>query len=487
MPAPPNLGQIDHFIVLMLENRSFDHVLGLLTPPSLGGLSGSEFNLQDPADSASAKVGIQAPTSYEMPFDPPHEFPDVHAQVHGTGAGVAPMGGFIYAALHPSSGGAAPTPAVASRVLDCFQPAQLPILSTLASQFAIANAWYSSLPGPTWPNRFFVHAATSGGLTQSPTDFEVFRGYSFDAGTIYGRLDDAKIDWRIYHDGLPQTAGIQELRLEYVDPLTENFREFKYFASDAAAGRLPNYVFIEPRYAVGNHYAGGNSMHPLDDIRDGERLIQTVYNSLRSSGYWANAMLIITFDEHGGFFDHRLPPPAVPTGDDYRYAVPGQGFGFNSYGVRVPAVIVSAYTQAGTILDGLTNPNLVFDHASILATVESRFGLKPLTGRDKEANTLAAALNLADMRTDDVVLTGPAPDMPAPPAGVAGAAQAVPAAPISDNQQSFVALATAVLLSNASDPTQNAAIYAAHGNVQTQQQAADYVAQADSLITSQRG
>jgi phospholipase C len=361
----------------------------------------------------------------------------------------------------------------------------MPVLSTLASQFAVANAWYSSLPGPTWPNRFFIHAATSGGLTESPSDQEVVRGYSFDAGTIYDRLDQAGLDWRIYHDGLPQTAGIQSLRVEYIDPLTEKFRDMKYFASDVAAGRLPHYVFIEPDYDTGNNYLGGNSMHPLNDVRRGEDLIRSVYETVRNSGYWTNTMVIITFDEHGGFYDHCFPPASVPTGDDYRYATPGRAFGFDRYGIRVPNVIISAYTAPGTILDGLNNPNLVFDHASVLATAELRYGLKPLTERDKNANTFVAALNLADARTN-----APA-KLPISPPDASVATPAIPPAaqatsPLSDNQQSFLALATACKLGAADDPGTHAAIWSAHQAVQNQQQAANYIAALESQIVDQR-
>ena len=111
------------------------------------------------------------------------------------------------------------------------------------------------------------------------------------------RLDRAGLDWRIYHDGLPQTAGIQNLRVEYIDPTTEKFRAMKFFASNVAAGRLPHYLFFEPDYDTGNNYLGGDSMHPLNDVRRGEELIRSVYEALRSSGYWTNTMLIITFDD----------------------------------------------------------------------------------------------------------------------------------------------------------------------------------------------
>jgi phospholipase C len=200
---------------------------------------------------------------------------------------------------------------------------------------------------------------------------------------------------------MPQTAGIDSLRFAYIDPFTTHFREMKYFAEDVKNGVLPEYTFIEPNYDSGENYVNGNSMHPLNDIRKGDQLVKTVYETLRNSNYWQDTMLIITFDEHGGFCDHVPPPAAVPTGDDASYANPKNNFKFDLYGIRVPAIVVSAYTKKGTIIGtDPEDPSTIFDHTSILATVEARFNLPPLTGRDKVANTLDVALNLDVPRTD---------------------------------------------------------------------------------------
>ena len=140
-------------------------------------------------------------------------------------------------------------------------------------------------------------------------------------------------------------------------------------------------------------------------------LVKFVYEALRGSNYWQDTMLIITFDEHGGFFDHVAPPPAVPTGDDTAYANAKNNFHFDLYGVRVPAIVISAYTQKGTVIGtDAADPTTIFDHTSILATVAARFNLPPLTARDKVANKLDAALNLDAPRTDaPMVLPSPSP------------------------------------------------------------------------------
>ncbi len=419
---PGNLGKINRFVVLMMENRSFDHLVGYLKTlnPAIEGLTGNEFsNFPDPLTKQQPPVSVSPTAAFTLPFDPPHEFADVQAQLYGCDPAKMPcantrvdpalMNGFLECGNLVAAENKVPTQGF--RVMECFAPGSVPCIMTLAQEFALFNFWYSSLPGPTWPNRFFVHASTSGGLSDSPGTGAIFSGFSFKNGTIYAALANAGKDWRIYHDGLPQTAGIESLRLSYVDPFTKNFREMEHFAADVKDGHLPEYTFIEPYYGgfLDTTFAKGNSMHPQDDVRDGDKLIQLVYESLRNSNYWQDTMLIITFDEHGGLYDHVPPPKAVPTGDDSTYANANDQFNFDLYGVRVPTIVISAYTQKGTVIGKDRNdPNTMFDHTSIPATVQSRFGLPPLTARDKVANTLDVALNLDTPRSDAPTKLSPA-------------------------------------------------------------------------------
>ncbi len=193
----------------------------------------------------------------------------------------------------------------------------------------------------------------------------------------------------------------------------------KYFIEDVQNAALPAYTFIEPQYDTGENYAGGNSMHPLNDVRLGEQLVKLVYETLRQSDYWQDTMFIITFDEHGGFFDHVAPPKALPTGDDTNYSNKDHPFAFNLLGVRVPAIVVSAFTAARTVIGDVKNPDdptTIFDHTSILRTVELCFGLQPLTARDQGANSLDVALNLSSPRQDaPPQLADPSVDTLAPP------------------------------------------------------------------------
>jgi phospholipase C len=492
-PIPESFAKIQHFVVLMLENRSFDHLFGKLNDvlPGVTGLAGDECNYDDPNAPLPEHVRIVQPADrFDMPFDPPHEFLDVQFQLFGPVQGksnqpnpptdVAAMSGFVFRTLSTVQNLYSQD---AARVMSYFTPDQIPVLRTLATEFAVFNNWHSSLPGPTWPNRFFVHAATSGGLNYSPSDAQIVAGFSFKGGTIYERLGDKTSDWHIYHDGLPQSIGIVDLRWNFlkqqVNAFNSNFRPMAEFETDLAAGDLAPYTFIEPNYDTGHNYLGGNSMHPLNDIRNGEALVKRVYEALRKSAFWETTMLIITFDEHGGFFDHVPPPAALPTGDDHRYADSDIPFSFDRFGVRVPAVVISAYTERGTIIGTTTNP-MVFDHSSIPATVEKRFGLASLTQRDAKAATLDVALNRAQPRSSAADAPMDLSDPAFAAAGMSAIASqalttaAMDHAPLSDNQRSFLALALACDL-EVSDASKHQDVRAQYSDITTQKQAADYI------------
>jgi len=487
--------KIKHVVVLMLENRSFDHLIGFMRAdnPNIFGLAGSEINYQDPNNSLSPQRVGKA-TSFTMPFDPGHEFTDVQFQLYGpknlssanssptpnSPTDPAPMNGFLFSALHTAQ-----QEKDALRIMECFQPGQVTVLSALIREFALFNFWHSSLPGPTWPNRFFVHAATSGGLTDSPDDERIIAGFSFQNGTVYERLSNARKEWRIYHDGLPQSAGIDSLRLEFITPFTTNFRRMDDFADDVESGDLPEYTFIEPNYDTGNNYVNGNSMHPVNDIRKGELLIKLVYETIRNSGLWDKVMLVVTFDEHGGFYDHVSPPVAVPTGDDTRYTNPKHPFAFNRLGVRVPAVVVSAYTQRGAVIGTDTNNAATrFDHTSILATVSKLFGLQSLTERDGKANTLDIALNLDTPRLTSTEAITNLPD-PAPDSVVERPVIAPAELPLSGFQKDQLALAHACNLL-ISDPAEHQTLKARFENITRQKDAADYIQEVEDKIHLRR-
>ena len=504
--------QIDHFVVLMLENRSFDFVLGHLEleNPKVDGIKNASSIPTDPYKPELPPVSLQPAESPAMLYDPPHEFPDVQLQLFAPDCGFpvpdsfspkAPprMQGFVKSAALSAEQASTPGKTVSPRsVMEYLTKEQVPVLSALAREYAVFNYWHSSLPGPTWPNRFFVHASTSGGLSDSPTTGAIVDGFEFAKGTIYDRLEEAGRTWSLYYTGFPQAVGIRSLRSRFldskIDPFRDarninNFREMESFEADVRAGRLTDYTFIEPDYATGSNYAEGDSMHPLNDIRKGEKLVGEIYRILRKSAYWESVMLIVVFDEHGGFYDHLVPPVAVPSGDDSKYSTPGRAFRFERLGVRVPAIAVSAYTDRGTVIgshpsDGTT----VFDHSSIPATLATRFEFKSLTDRERAAHTLEVAITRESPRCSaeqaPLTLPDPAP-IQAFRTPVALAPGVSPSGMLSEGQRSMVDLAAACH-KEISPPSEHDAIQKQRRAVQTHADAKDYLKQVEDKIREHR-
>jgi phospholipase C len=393
--------RIKHVFVLMLENRSFDHLLGFSQIKGIDAITGQPTAIEglDAARDWNAgpngqPVHVSSPADWAMPDDPGHEFPDVQEQLCGAG-GVYPHinnSGFVsnYAKIDPANPG---------EIMKCYAPEQLPVITTLAREFAVCDHWFSSMPGPTWPNRFFIHAASSGGLDHSPSNADMatsilVNGYKFDNGTIYDCLDDEGISWTIFKgDAFPQALAISGMTLRLAEGRFRDMEDFEKHVLNP--GYSTSYAFIEPDYHAMSDFACGNSQHPKDDVTRGEALIKRVYETIRRSPHWENSLLILTYDEHGGFYDHVPPPQTVAPGDsstdpeNNRY-----GFDFKQLGVRVPAIIISPLIPRGTI------DHTEYDHTSVLATLEHIFGLQALTARDLHANPLNHLLSLATPRSD---------------------------------------------------------------------------------------
>jgi phospholipase C len=393
----------------MMENRAFDHMLGFSgirgadavtgQDTQVNGLSGTESN-----QFGGATYTVSQGADWVMPTDPGHEFPNVLEQLSGASAQY-PKGGAYppivdsgFVASYVASGGKGP-----AEVMKCYTQSQLPVLHALAAEFVVCDNWHASMPGPTWPNRMFAHAASSGGLDHSPStaeivEWETLDGFKFPNGTIFAALAQKGIPWRIYGgDDFPMAAALKGIDLG-------NIRQYSLFAGDLnAAGFAPQYVFIEPKYDVLHDYKAGNSQHPLGDVTQGEQLIKDTYEAIRNSPLWTSSLLIVTWDEHGGFFDHAIPPPAVDPRDTAPNAKYNQnGFTFEQYGPRVASVIISPLIPKNQI------DHRLYDHASIPATVEALFGLAALTARDESANRLEKLITLSAAR-DDAPATLPPP------------------------------------------------------------------------------
>src|SRR5262250_2432852 len=374
-----SLGQIDHIVVLMLENRSFDSMLGKLYPKSatFDGLDGTEQN----PDSTGVPVQVWSSTGTDEKTmripdpDPGELWTDINTQLFempnvGSPAPIPTMGGFVKNYVNqPADAGQTFDP---KNVMHYFTPKQVPVISRLARQFAVCDRWFASAPCQTWPNRWFVHAATADGHENNdPPHFP-------NVPTIFNRLEQVGIDsWKIYFHDIAQAHTLLQLFL-----LGSHFQSYRQFQADCQTGQLPAYSFIEPQYFADFGHPE-NDQHPPSVVTLGEQLIADVYNCLRASKVWRKTLLLITYDEHGGCYDHVAPSAAVPP----QPPVPGQTFGFDRFGVRVPAVIVSPYVAPGTIFG--KSSVVPFDHAAIIATVRKRFGISgALTARDAQAPDL---------------------------------------------------------------------------------------------------
>ena len=421
---------ITNVFVLMLENHSFDNIFAF---SGIQGIIAANPTDQNQYNGTPYPVICGAPVA--MTTDPGHEFLDVVEQLTGNQSNYS--AGNPYPAINNSgfasnyatttSEGKPPAPANIGDIMACFDtPNELPVLYQLATEFAICDQWFSSLPGPTWPNRFFLHGASSSGLDDSPTSAETalwvgLDGFTYANGSIFDALNTAAIPWRIYNDNknqfsddpqnanvsgaLPQVASLKGITLLKVNSLG-------HFAADLLQPYPYKYTFIEPNYGdlINNSYSGGSSQHPMDDVAGAEGLVKFVYESIRNSPLWESSLLVIIYDEHGGFYDSVAPGPAPAPADGSSGSLSKHSFNFDQYGLRVPAIIVSPLIPQNTV------DHTLYDHSSVLATVETLFGLSSLTQRDAQANNLLSLLSLASPRTDcPASLNPPAQPMAAKP------------------------------------------------------------------------
>jgi phospholipase C len=376
---------IKHLVVLMLENRSFDHMLGFMQSANyaIDGLDGSQLNRDSTGE--PVKVNTDARYSGDLPKDPSHDFEDVMEQMYGMqtpAAGQQPtMSGFVQNYERFTG-----DPVGAHTIMNCFAPGALPVLAKLASSYALCDHWFSSVPGPTLPNRVYAHAGTSRGRLDLSPDF--LGGFH----TVYEMLQKNGVSSTIFYEDWSAALSFEALLLHNQ---AQFFAEYARFPELVKQNKLPSYCFIEPRYNPIDSNGitlPPNDQHPPDhDIAEGEMLIRTVYNDLRKNeDVWKSSMLVIVYDEHGGLYDHSIPP-AAPSPDGI--ICPSPAFDFTQLGPRVPALIISPYVNAGQI------DHTVYDHTSAIATAMKLFVPQAwpsdvLGKRAQAANTFDTVLDL---------------------------------------------------------------------------------------------
>jgi phospholipase C len=402
------LNNLKHIVVLMMENRSFDHLLGGLSLvleggkkkyPGINGLTGNEWN----PDTQGNPVKVQPNAKFQSQLDPDpdHHFPGVDLQIFGgapPGPGrVANMQGFVKDYFTQTN-----DVNRSHNIMYYFTPDQLPVLTTLATQFAVFNGWFSSIPGPTICNRAFAHYGTSFGQV----GMDIF--YILDTAvlSIYERMIQTGHTAKIYYYDQPSST------MEIVNILRNQpqiFATYPQFIADCQSGALPDYSFIEPCY---NDHAGpgggevlASDQHPDHNVQEGEKFMARVYNAIRTSPLWDSTALLIVYDEHGGIYDHVVPPACPPDGYSAKPDATGTGeaFHFDRLGIRVPAVLVSPYVPKGIVVPGPEDPakGRNFEHACIPGTVTNFFLKSDAKRTDREKNASGFLDLLSDQKRPD--------------------------------------------------------------------------------------
>ncbi len=375
---------IEHVVVLMMENNCFDRMLGCMAEvhPGLDGIDPA--HLHSNPDGMGGKPVFQAPTTTRnIDRDPQHYLNNGLAQLDG-----GTNQGFVadFVRNHPNA-----TQEERREIMGYFPRGFLPGLHTLGEHFVVCDRWFSSLPGPTWINRLFAHSGTSLGFVKEPRGVFTSDLHLYNERTLYDELSDAGVQWRIYFGDVPQSL-VMTHQFKHLG----SYRRYKHWKDDVAAGDLPGYSFIEPSY-FGPHE---NDQHPPHDIMRGDALIAEVYNTLRGNpALFARTLLIVLYDEHGGFFDHVVPPTTVPPDDHTEH------YSFDRLGFRVPAVLVSPMLDPGVI-------STVFDHTSLLRMAAGLWrGVRPLGRRAEQANDPIAAVSWRETPRTDLPEAPVAPDI----------------------------------------------------------------------------
>lgn len=360
--------EIEHILVLMMENHSYDNHLGMLGRGPGQRPRGDGFTLgpngaptaSNPYANGNTQLAFHMPTTCQLGGKPSQEWQAAHEQ-YANGA----LNGWVTSPSGPVAMG-------------YWTGADLPFYYSMASTFPIADRWFCSVMGQTEPNRRYLTAATSAGQVD-----DVISQLSTPApnGTIWDRLEQYGISWRdYYHTDSSATTGVW-----LSDPANQspNLVSIDAFFTDAAAGTLPGFALLEPDYNAG-------SEENPQDIAVGEAFVAQVVNALMNSPAWPRSLLVWTYDEWGGYYDHVPPPPAIAP-DSIAPIVPSgeQAYdGFHRYGFRVPTAVISPFAKPNFV------SSVVHDHTSVLAMVERKWNLPALTFRDANAADLLDFLDL---------------------------------------------------------------------------------------------
>jgi phospholipase C len=371
------LPQVDHIVVVMMENHSFDNMLGTLgrgdgLTIGAGGLPTNS----NPNGKGGSVRSFHMPTPCQLHGQPSQSWNASHTQYdNGTNQG------FVVSASGPVAMG-------------YWNPPEMPFTASLARTFPLADRWFCSVLAQTFPNRRYLMAGTSLGLVDDSLETKLP-----PHGTIFNQLNRHGISWKNYFSTLP-SAGIW-VGLLGDSAITSNLVATEHFFTDCAAGTLPAFSLVDPNF-------DGNSEENPQDIQYGDAFLASVVNAIMHGPKWSKTLLLWTYDEHGGYYDH-VPPPAAPEPDNVPPSLrPGEIPGrFDRFGFRVPSGLVSPYALRDHV------SHTVYDHTSVLKLIETKWNLPTLTKRDAAANNV---LDMVDFGSSPAFLHPPTLAAPANPA-----------------------------------------------------------------------
>ena len=416
IPAPTDaaagrLDRIDHIVVVMLENRSFDHMLGYLSlPAALGGKGRDDVDgLKGPGTNYNEHAGQRYPIHHldRTQFageveDPDHSGQSVDQQLSNGGQGFVENFARISTERAQKLNAPVPDPGL---VMGYYDSDDLPVYDHLASEYCVVDRWFSSVAGATWPNRLYALAGQAAGSRDdvNPPIYDLptfvrhldecnveWRWYSFDPGTLRA----ADPEYRLSHHD--RFGFVDARKLSVAEEVLGKLTEKGSFLDDVAAGKLPAVSWIDPHFKDLRVLApDSNDDHPPSDVIAGQDLVLTIYHALSANAAsWAKTLMIIAYDEHGGFYDHVAPPPATDDQPD-----------FQRLGVRVPALLVSPLVAPGSTSTDLLGTHFHFDHTSIMKTIFTRFcqadgQIPAMSARAAAANHLGHLLGDGRPRPD---------------------------------------------------------------------------------------
>ena len=360
---------IDHIVVIMMENRSFDHYFQKL--PENGQ-----------PDAEVAPAGFTNPDLDGNPVAPYHDeqqcFVDtahgwsaVHDEING-----GKMDGFFRAndGTHEMPMGGSLELLSGKRGMTYYEPADLPFMYWAANEYAIADHYHCSVPGPTWPNRMYLYGATSRGKTSNEFVMN-------NDNTIFDILEKRQVNWTIYYHRLPGLGVFVDRYTYYLgaDDGPARIKMFNTdFFADVAAGKLPEVAFLDPD--IGHEAPGQNDEHPPAVMHVGQKWLASIVDAIAKGPNWSSTAIFITYDEHGGLYDHVVPPAACPPDDYAPELAAGDAQGkFDQLGPRVPMIVISPYAKKKYV------GHHVYDHTSIVRFIEARFTMPAMTARDANA------------------------------------------------------------------------------------------------------